>query len=377
MFLARHKPGQQASIKDGSGWQRQAILGLFPLLAGLSLLAACVFVPEALRGNADFRSFYAGGYMMRTGLRHWLYDPAFQKRTEDTAVSPSAQMLPINHPAYEFLFFAPLSVLPYRWAYMTWGTINLLVLVFCGIRLARILDPWLTFALLAGFVPVWATLMHGQDSLWVLFWFVFAFESRSEMTAGLYLGMTAFRFHLLIPILVLFALWKAWRVVLGALLVAVPLAVLSVWLVGIRGTFLYVSTAAATTEVRNGPAVNLFGVCQGILGGQHNRIALLLAIGFAIPALLYALSRKPSLGFALLMLPLASYRLMVHDLVFLLIPISILLRRGWAGVFQVGISVLGFFPPVACLCALPSVFLLCDWPTCDVVGLRKKRKVIH
>ena len=344
--VKRSELGQHL-IQQGSGWQRQIILGLFPLFAGVSILAACVFVPQALKGNADFRQLYAGAYMVRTGLRHQLYDLDRQREIENRVVSPSAQVLPVNHPAYEYLFFMPLSLLAYRWAYGTWAAINVLVLAFCGTRLAHILDRWAAFALLAGFAPVWATLMHGQDSVWLLFWLLLSSEAKSERTAGLLLGMTAFRFHLLIPLLVIFALWKAWRVIFGALLAAARLGIVSVWLVGIRGSLLYLKAAAASTEVRNGLPVNPFGICQAILGRQHVRAALVLAFRFAVAAIWYASSRKPSLALALVTLSLASYYLMPHDLVFLLIPLSVLLRRSWASVFQFGISVLGLFPPIA------------------------------
>ena len=91
--------------------QRQTVLGLFPLLFGIQIVAALVFVPIALNGNADFRQYFAGGLMVRTGLRHQLYDISKQSEVEDT-IAPwhSPQVLPVNHPAYEYLLFAPLTV---------------------------------------------------------------------------------------------------------------------------------------------------------------------------------------------------------------------------------------------------------------------------
>jgi hypothetical protein len=345
-------------VLGANSWRRQLILGLLPLLAGFGMLAGIVFVPLALKGNADFRQFYAGGYIMRTGLRHGLYDSGVQRDVENRVVSNSTQVLPVNHPAYEYVFLAPLSLLPYRQAYFAWAALNTAVMVFCGIRIARSLnDGWLALALVAGFTPVWGTLMHGQDSIWLLFFCLLSFESRDEFTAGALLGMTAFRFHLLIPVLVLYVLWRRWRFLKGALLTSGVLAAISVWLVGIQESWLYVRSAAMTTEVRKGLPVNLYGLAQAVVGPRHPHTALLIAGTCATAALWYACRQKPSLDLALLVIPLASYHLLLHDLVILLIPISRRIRESSAAILQFLLPALGF-TPLAFVSGTPSALML-------------------
>src|SRR4051794_8539149 len=111
--------------------QRQVVLGLLPLLLGIQLFAAIAFVPIALQGNADFRQFYSGGAIIRLGLRKQLYKAETQKQIEDSSVSYSTRILPINHPAYEYLIFSPLSGLSYRAAYLVWLGVNLGLLLLC------------------------------------------------------------------------------------------------------------------------------------------------------------------------------------------------------------------------------------------------------
>jgi hypothetical protein len=333
-------------------------LGLLPLLAGIGLLAGTVFVPQALKGNADFRQFYAGGYMIRVGMRHQLYNQHAQCEVENRVVATAAQLLPINHPAYEYLFFAPLTWLTYKQAYTVWMTINVIILTFCGVEMAQVLDDgWLALSLFAGFAPVWATIMHGQDSIWVLFFLVLSLRSASEYSRGVLLGLTAFRFHLLIPVLVLYALWKRWRFLQGALLASTALAALSVWLVGLDGSMLYIKSAVALTTLTKAFPVSIYGLLEAIAGPRHTTSAMIGAGACAMIALVYAARRQPSLDIALLVVPLASYYLLLHELVILLIPIGLRLRRNSGAIIQFLAPILGF-SPLSFLSGAPAGLML-------------------
>ena len=349
-------PGRSEG-RANSYWQRDAILGLFPLLAGITLIAAVVYVPQALGGNADFRQFYAGAYMLRMGLRHELYEPVVQREVENAVVSASPQVLPINHPAYEYLFFLPFTYLSYAKAYAAWAALNIGALSFCAIRISRTLDPWLTVALVAGFAPVWATLLQGQDSVWLLLFFLLA-SSESDLKCGAFLGLSAFRFHLLIPVLVMYALWRRWRCILGSILSGLPLALLSVWLVGIHGSLGYVQMAAASTEARKGAPTNIYGFFQTLFG-SHCHIAFVFAAAVALTAFWFASRLRPSLASAILLIPVATYYVMLHDLLILLIPLTVFLR-GYTAILQFALAIVGLSPPAAFVCGVPSGFMLLE-----------------
>jgi hypothetical protein len=103
--------------------------------------------------------------------------------------------------------------------------------------------------------------------------------------------------------------------------------------------------------------VNLYGLAQAVVGPRHPHTALLIAGTCATAALWYASRQKPSLDLALLVIPLASYYLMLHDLVILLIPISCRMRENSAAILQFLAPVLGF-TPLAFVSGAPSALML-------------------
>ena len=107
---------------------RGLALGLPAYLIGIHLWTWLFLLPVFLGGRADFRQLYIGGYMLRTGHAHELYDYMAQKRFEDLLVSPAQVALPVNHLAYEELLFMPFSLMSYRTAYFAFLAFNLLLL---------------------------------------------------------------------------------------------------------------------------------------------------------------------------------------------------------------------------------------------------------
>src|SRR5437016_2286920 len=80
--------------------------------------------PHSLGGRADFRQLYTAGYILRNGYGHQLYNRNLQTQLENVVVGPSDTPLPFNHLAYESLIFAPLSLFPYRTAYLIFLLVN-------------------------------------------------------------------------------------------------------------------------------------------------------------------------------------------------------------------------------------------------------------
>src|ERR1700687_1084733 len=116
-----------ATKSRGTRYVADFLLGLLPLLLVLQL-QWFIFFQGALRGHADFRQLYAAGYMVRTGHASDLYNYAAQKNFQDTLVSREKLALPFIRPAYQAVFFAPFSLLPYRSAYLAFLSANLIFL---------------------------------------------------------------------------------------------------------------------------------------------------------------------------------------------------------------------------------------------------------
>src|SRR5438270_12642719 len=81
------------------------VLGIPAILLGLQISGWLFFIPVITHGHNDFRQLYTGGFMLRMGHGHELYDYDVQKAFEDKLVSPEQIALPINHLAYEELLF--------------------------------------------------------------------------------------------------------------------------------------------------------------------------------------------------------------------------------------------------------------------------------
>src|SRR5262249_45989979 len=149
----------------------EMILGLLPLVLGFQLLIWIVYFPTALRGFADFRTFYSTGVLVRTHQGDRIFDYEAQRNIQDTQISPSATELPYIHPAYQALIFAPLSLLRYRYAFLVWLGISLALLLMSFWTLKRYLGRlhdswrWLPILFFVGFAPVSGALLQGQDSI--------------------------------------------------------------------------------------------------------------------------------------------------------------------------------------------------------------------
>ena len=127
-------------------------------------------------------------------------------------------------------------------------------------------------------------------------------------------------------------------------------------MVGIRGSLDYASSVSVTKTFRIGVMPNVHGALEVILGNP--KFAGAASVLIAVLVLWFASRMKPSLETALIILPLTSYYLMLHDLVILLIPIALTLRRSWAAVLQFTLPICGLFPQAAWFAALPPIAML-------------------
>lgn len=198
----------------------------------------------ARQGYADFTIFYTAGTIVRLGLGNHLYDDALQYRVQQSfasGVEIRKGPLPYNHPAYEALLFVPLSLLDYPTAYAVWDLISLASLAAVPfilrphIPLLQRASPLLWLLVLIAFFPVLAVLMQGQDAILCLLLYALAFaalKSDAEILAGAWLGLGMFRFHLVIPLVVILLCWKYRKTVRSLLVTTSVLAIVSIAITG-------------------------------------------------------------------------------------------------------------------------------------------------
>src|SRR5215831_4223817 len=161
------------------GWRRLAFAGAAGAGIGCFLAWAVnwfVFISGNLQGP-DFFSFYsAAEIFVQQGPAH-VYDILTQKQFEIAVTHQSPDrfiVLPYFHPPYYTLLIAPLAYLNYRSAYYAMAAINVvlaaaLIVILVKTSLEVRGRGWLVAAaMIAGFFPLFVTVLQGQSDLVVL-----------------------------------------------------------------------------------------------------------------------------------------------------------------------------------------------------------------
>ena len=301
-----------------------------------------------VRGNLkgpDFFSFYSGARLFVTRGGSAVYDLVLQRQIQiDVTSQPPDRfiVLPYFHPPYYTLLIAPLGYLTYRQAYVAMAAFNVLlaaVLIVLLVRSSLSIHgraAVVATALIAGFFPLFVTILQGQSDLVVLVPLGAAYVAWARGRfgwAGIFSALALAKPQLLLLIPVLFLARRAWRALAGFAAVLLGLGVISVAGLGIAPVIDYLRALGAWaiggSLPTNGqiaytdPAVySLKNILQALPGGGTTALVLLLLL-LALAALsLSWRPDKPRLDFALAIaasLVLSPHQ-NVHDLALLVIP---------------------------------------------------------
>lgn len=258
------------------------------LVAGMLWLNFLFFVNyrEGMkRGYTDFSVFYTAGTILHARLGPQLYDRKTQYQVQENFAGhiPFRRgPLPYIHPPFEALIFVPLSMLSYQQAFVTWAILTVAALVGVALVLRRSVQvlwsvPLWKFVLVSlTFFPIFICLLQGQDSVLLLLMCALALNAMnrgSDVLAGCWFGLGAFKFQFIVPIIVLFFLWKRWRLAVGFAAVGFILALLSLVLVGEKSLLAYPAFATGVVNHQG-----LGGVPLSLLPNLHG-----LAMGWPNP----------------------------------------------------------------------------------------------
>ena len=331
-------------------WPLELALGLLPFSLLMQVVVWAIYLPFGLHAIADFRQMYTGGYMIRTGHATELYDINAQTRFQQQLFPQATRtsFLLINHPAFEELAFVPLSLFPYKSAFLIFIGVNCLALIASLKLLRQNTDPirkrwrWAPTLLVLSFFPITRALLQGQDSIILLLFLSSAtilLQRGRPLSAGIVIGLSVFRFQIALPILILYVLWKQSRLVLGFLISASAAVLLSVWTVGFVGMKDYLDLITSISVRMDNPAaiahtaitpfemMNLRGLISVLLWNNAGRQWIQITILLASVIVIFAASRmKPSLPLAIIVASLVSYHFIAHDATIWLIPIWFALR---------------------------------------------------
>lgn len=358
----------------------RTLLWLF--FAGMLLLHMLIFWSlreKVQEGYPDFSIFYTAGTILHRGNANHLYDSALQFRVQQEFASQvyiRQGALPYNHPPFEALLFLPLALFSYPVAYAAWDFLNLAILAALPLLLrphvpllqrGSVVFWWL--AELA-FFPTFIALLQGQDSLLLLLLFSLAYvalKKNQEFAAGCWLGLGLFRFHLVLPLVLILLLNKKGKALFGFLVSAVSLGLISLAVVGWREALSYPGYVWKV-ENSTGSAASLLSAMPNLRGLTHTilpwtpRVAVAVSIVSAIVLLWAAFQwndRRLELSFSLASVAtiLVSYHVLAHDLCLLLPPLALLadhfdqcgLTRTEKGLLLLGPMVVLLLSPVQML----------------------------
>lgn len=332
-------------------------LGIPPYLVAIHMWTWLLIVPASLKATGyDFRQLYAAAFMVRTGHADELYEYELQKEIQNQQVSWQEEALPYVSPAYEALFLSPLSFFQFRTAYFLFLALNLVGIGVCFALLRPWMSNlhavfrWLPIALFLGFLPVSAALIEGQDSVLLATALVISFvllTKHRNLSAGFVTGLALFKFPIVLPVVVLFLIWRRLRFLAGFAVGGAIVVILSIGITGIAQTKLYLESLmsiAGLTPPTSGLALypvewrkmaNLHGLAVGLADGRipmlwvHILAVLLSATVFGWTAS-RGLRVKDVPSLLLLAIPcsvLIGHHTYIHDLSVLLLPVIVLLNN--------------------------------------------------
>lgn len=203
------------------------------------------------RGDPDFTVFYTAGKLLREGRAADLYDGRTQQAVQREFANDAdirKGPLPFIHPPFEAVVFAPLTYFSYPTAFAVWSVLNLGILYTVAIVLRnsvgflRTVSAWEAVVACLAFFPVFANFHQGQDALLLLLVVALGYRALAKDTdflAGCWLGFGIFKYHLIVPLVLILAIWRGRRLIAGFLTVSASLALVSLAIVGWHGALEY------------------------------------------------------------------------------------------------------------------------------------------
>lgn len=183
---------------------------------------------EVLPAGADFIAFRTGTELVRTGRVSHLYDQSAQHEIQESLAGHSLTVTDLFiHPPYALLFLYPICRLGYPLSYLVFVALSMLALAGTAWLLRGHLEGFrgYTALVLMGvalrFHPAFVTFGSGQLGHFLLFalsLFYCRVRQNKDLSAGWALGFLWIKPQLLIGLLIVLAVTRRWRVLLGSAL---------------------------------------------------------------------------------------------------------------------------------------------------------------
>lgn len=186
--------------------------------------------------GADFISFYAAGRLSLEGYGSLAYDLAAHYKMELEIIGIPGYEMPLlsfNYPPIFLILLAPLSKLPYFYAFLVF---QLSSLIFFILMIKKLSNRNESIMLCLAFPAVFINFCYGQNaflSTGLLAGALFYIDRR-PMLAGIFIGLLTFKPHLgvLIPFILIFS--GRWKVFIVATVTFLSLILISYLMFGIE-----------------------------------------------------------------------------------------------------------------------------------------------
>jgi hypothetical protein len=283
------------------------------LCASLVALWGC-FLPwkRVIAGQGDFLSFYIGAQLVNTPD---LYAPSAFEREQVKVANIHLPAVLFSRPPFYGVFLRPLTLLPYRWAFVLFVVLNVAALAVCLWKFTPRGDPLRLMGAVS--IPVLTALINGQDALLILaacFGAIALWRRGKTELAGLVLSLCAVKFHffLFVPFVLIFK--RQWRTLAGS---AAGIGLLYVIAAAAQGwawpaeyaRYLQFLRAPDRTPVPY-TMPNLHGLILAVFGNilhVEAAFAVLIALGAV-----YSIAKTPSFELALALAVAAGLLINVH-----------------------------------------------------------------
>ena len=296
-----------------------------------------------LSGANDFAPFYAATTLVGTPD---IYNPdkVFGIITRELGGSNASYRF-IRMPFHAAILW-PLSWFSYHTAYAIYLALRVgAMIAFMGLWRIPSRTYAVIFTLLS--LPVFFSLVTGQDTLFLLLWIALAVRCQGQgkpFTAGVFFSLCAIKFHLFMLLPLLFIGQRRWRMFGGAASGGLVLMAISFLAAGARWPLDYF--AALTNPVINpAPAlmVNLHGLFHGVSGGSVIELVSCLAVAAAVWLVMKKATFLEGLAVVLVGGLLTSYHTYTGDCV-LLVPACSIIVSSMADHWTVPWVALAIFP---------------------------------
>jgi hypothetical protein len=321
-----------------------------------------------LKPRADLMILYGAALVMRhspTNLYDQQQEGVAQRAATGLDISASdPDFLPYSYPAVVALLVTPLTLLPYRVAYLLVMLLNFMLLgitLWLLTRRLKLNAPESNALVLAAsaFLPIYAVFVHGQITFVLLLLYAMVItdlrEGRTDR-AGWLCGLTAFKPTLLPVFLLWFAVRRCWRALVWAVAVAGVLALFSILLVGVNGSAAYIAQASklAGGQIRTAPLSAMYNLNAITHFFSAGRIALIAGTAAVLAMVVLRKPSNPTNDWDYCALicgsMLVAPYLLINELNTLLIVAAIVLTRcrGSLGIVWRWLIVVSMLLPTAC-----------------------------